>query len=161
MATALLLAISSLAALFAAASADIDPWTCLKPGPTMTWSDACLKSCPTPALFNLCGETLMHAPDAAAANAYALAAAERAKASFDTTRARAGQMLVGGGWFPGPQREACRHRADYAQAVAAVERCGAALKEFYPGSPLVGMNADDRELAVLASALGGLIYGGQ
>ncbi|TKW09045.1 hypothetical protein SEVIR_6G065600v4 [Setaria viridis] len=185
--TTAVLAISLAAASFVAAFAGGDPWS-LKAGPTITWSDACLKACATPALYNLCQETLLHAPDAAAANVYALAAAERAKASLDATAARA-ERLLGGGWFPGLQREAywqcvddyldarggmvgvvaglvsdcvVEHsgRADYAQAVAGVERCAAALKDFQ-GSPLVAMNTADHERAVLASELGALILGKQ
>ncbi|RLN04703.1 hypothetical protein C2845_PM13G02640 [Panicum miliaceum] len=186
MATTVRLAVS-LAALLptAGSAAATDAW-CIAP-PTMTWADACLTACDTPALYNLCQETLLQAPDgaAAAATAYALAAARRAMASLGATAARA-ERLLRGGWFPGPEREACwrcvddyldarsrmavvvgdlaggcaiaQTRAEYVRAVAALERCAGALSGFR-GSPLVALNAADRDLAVLAYALGALIVG--
>nr|TKW09050.1 LOW QUALITY PROTEIN: hypothetical protein SEVIR_6G065900v2 [Setaria viridis] len=89
---------------------------CLKV-PTMTWSDACLKACSTPAQYNLCQETLLHSPDSAEATIYALAAVQRAKGLFDATMARADQLLRrgGGGWglIPGVEREAYLHCIGY------------------------------------------------
>lgn len=99
----------SLAGLLSISGCDAaaDKW-CIE-GPTMTWADACLTACDTPALYNLCQETLLQAPDAAAeATAYALAAARRAMASLDATAA-------GGSW--GWEREACwRCVDDYLEA---------------------------------------------
>ncbi|TVU43397.1 hypothetical protein EJB05_09865, partial [Eragrostis curvula] len=70
--------------------------------PRMTWADACLNSSSTPSLYNLCGETLQHAPAGAAkATVYAVTAVEAAKASYEATTAAA-EELARHGWLPFP-----------------------------------------------------------
>lgn len=153
---------------------------CIK-APTMTWADACLKACNTPALCNLCQETLLHAPDAVEATVYAPAAFPRAMDSYGATAARAERLLRsdGGGSLPGVERAAYWHcigyyteatsrmevaagdlsagcvvehtRLEYAQSVFAVQHCAGVLTEFQD-SPLAAMNAADYDLTVLAFA---------
>ncbi|RLN03054.1 hypothetical protein C2845_PM13G02650 [Panicum miliaceum] len=159
--------------------------------PTMTWSDACLKACNTPALYNLCQETLLHAPDAAEATVYALASARRAMDSYGTTAARAEQLLRGGGGggsLPGVEQAAYWHCIGYytearsRMAVAAGDLSAGCVVEHtrleyaqsvfavqhcagalteFQDSPHAAMNAADYDLTVLAYDLGALIVGKQ
>ncbi|RLN03748.1 hypothetical protein C2845_PM13G02670 [Panicum miliaceum] len=149
--------------------------------PLMRWTDACFKAC-RPPLYSLCQETLRHGPDVAELTAYAVLAARLARRAYDDTVGRA-ERLIATGSVPGDQRQAylrCIDRyatarirmvgvvtgftscdfalagQEYADAVAAVESCGEGLPA---GTPLLAMNAADRDLTMVAYNLGALIVG--
>ncbi|PVH36245.1 hypothetical protein PAHAL_6G029300 [Panicum hallii] len=129
--------------------------------PFLRWDEACLKACATAALYNLCQETLQHAPDAAEASVYALLAARFAGRSYDDSAGAAERLLAAGSSVPAYRRcvDSCdlwRLRYRYADAAAAVESCGKGLAA---GAPLAAMNAADRDRTVVASGLGALIVG--
>jgi hypothetical protein len=150
--------------------------------PLMRWTDACFKAC-RPPLYSLCQETLrQHAPAVAELTAYAVLAARLARRAYDGTVGRA-ERLIAAGSVPGDQRQAylrcidryatarirmvgvvagltscdfSRAGKEYADAVAAMESCGEGLAA---GTPLVAMNAADRDLTMVAYDLGALIVG--
>ncbi|TVU43396.1 hypothetical protein EJB05_09864, partial [Eragrostis curvula] len=152
----------------------------------MTWADACLKTSSTPSLYNLCGETLQHAPDAAQeVTVFALAAAEAAKASYNATAAAANQLLLqGDDVFTEDELAAIHHcrrscslarehmaavasgmsscafqdiTKEYLDALAAVVSCRQALSGF-KGSPLEALNAADYSATEVAHDLGALVF---
>ncbi|TVU43381.1 hypothetical protein EJB05_09848, partial [Eragrostis curvula] len=152
----------------------------------MTWADACLKTSSTPELYNLCGETLQHAPDAAQeVTVYALAAAAAAKASYNATAAAANQLLLqGDDMFTEDELAAIHHCRrscslarehmtavasgmsscafqdiikEYLDALAAVVSCRQALSGF-KGSPLEALNAADYSATEVAHDLGALVF---
>jgi NADH:ubiquinone reductase (non-electrogenic) len=149
--------------------------------PSMRWTDACFKAC-RPPLYSLCQETLQDAPDVAELTAYVVLAARLAKRAYDDTVGRAARLIATGS-IPGDQRQAYQQcidryatarvrmvslvaeltscdfantRQEYADAVAAMESCGQGLSA---GTPLVAMNAADRDLTMVAYDLGALIVG--
>jgi pectinesterase inhibitor-like protein len=152
--------------------------------PTMSWSEACLKVSPTPAVYNVCQETLQHAPDTAEVTVYAIAAATAAKNSYGVTTSAAEELLLFGS-FPEVERAAIRQclyktsmaRArmddvvndmnlcyfrdifeEYIYTVYAMDSCKDALSQF-PASPLVAMNAADHDVTIVAVHLGSLVLG--
>ncbi|CAL4996648.1 unnamed protein product [Urochloa decumbens] len=149
--------------------------------PLMRWTDACFKAC-RPPLYSLCQEALRQAPGVAELTAYVVLAARLAKSSYDDTVGRAERMIATGS-VPGDQRQAYQQCIDryatarigmvavtnelincdfanagkeLADAAAAMVACGRGLS---PGTPLVAMNAADRDLTMVVSELGALLVG--
>ncbi|KAK3121000.1 hypothetical protein QOZ80_8BG0644540 [Eleusine coracana subsp. coracana] len=177
MTTVLLILLVSLATLFMVES------RCDR-APTMKLSDACLKSCNTPSLFNHCQEILQGTPNTAEVNIYALAAAMAAKRSYETTAAAA-RRLAGDASLPADDRAAYKFCVgNYDAALKSMDgvihdmsrcvfqstlwyyvacdrglwHCEDALSTL-KDSPLLKMNVADRELLAVAQALGSLIVG--
>jgi hypothetical protein len=144
--------------------------------PTMTWDQACHDSCKTPALYNLCQETLQDAPDSAKVTFYAMFAAAAAKRSYEATIAegqspRAGVSDAVRRCVQGTTEAHARMEAvirdmnacdfqniwqEYSDAEALVQASGDALAGGAPlpaDSPLVALNAADRDVTSVARAL--------
>ncbi|CAO2164454.1 unnamed protein product [Urochloa humidicola] len=149
--------------------------------PMMQWTDACFKAC-RPPLYIRCQETLRHGPGVAELTAYVVLAARLAKSSYDDTVGRA-ERLIATGSVPGDQRQAYQQCIDryatarirmvsvvneliscdfssagkeFNDAVATMVDCGRGLS---PGTPLVAMNAADRDLTMVVYQLGALLVG--
>jgi hypothetical protein len=144
--------------------------------PTMAWDQACLDSCKMPALYNLCQETLQDAPDSAKVTFYAMFAAAAAKRSYEATIAegqspRAGVSDAVRRCVQGTTEAHARMEAvirdmnacdfqniwqEYSDAEALVQASGDALAGGAPlpaDSPLVALNAADRDVTSVARAL--------
>ncbi|TVU43392.1 hypothetical protein EJB05_09859, partial [Eragrostis curvula] len=152
--------------------------------PIMTWTDACLKACTTPTLYNLCQQTLQIAPNTAQVTVYAFVAAKLAVTSYQTTTAAAKKLMADAS-VPADDRAAYKYCVDqyavatermdgvvddmynckfngtireYVDSDSAVLKCTDALSTL-KNSPLVKMNAADHDAAAVAQGLGSLIVG--
>ncbi|TVT98666.1 hypothetical protein EJB05_56012, partial [Eragrostis curvula] len=155
--------------------------------PSMSWNDACLKSCSfSQAWTTLCETTLSSAssPATAEVTVFALAAARKAKVMYESTLGTLDQML-GAGNMPAnlkaavdqckvkygeahglvaslaDQLFACdflRARQEYLDAQAAIQLCHDGLSSFQ-SLPLYSMVSANYDMTMVASELGALIVG--
>jgi hypothetical protein len=127
----------------------------------------------TPAQFNLCQETLQHAPDSAPATVYAIVAANQ---SYEATIAEgvselpssSGDVLAAlrlrdrGGARAHGERDQRHVRVRLPEHMAGVHRCRGRREGLLrpagqvPAPGVLAMNAADRDITTVARALGAL-----
>ncbi|TVU43384.1 hypothetical protein EJB05_09851, partial [Eragrostis curvula] len=177
----ILAALVSLAALLAAGDA-------CDQVPSMSWNDACLKSCNfSPAWTTLCENTLSSASSPATADVtvFALAAVAKAKQMYESTVGTVMNPMLGAGNMPADLKAAVDNckvkygeahglmasianqmffcdflqaRQEYLDAQVAVESCHEGLSAFQ-SLPLYAAVSADYDMTMVTYELGALIVG--